>query len=322
MLCLTYLDLKEPEEHELASVNTARVARGELATLVREKRLLRKDGSRLWCNITLNLVRTPGGDPDYMIQLFEDISARKTAEATALHATSRLRDGLEHLGEMIVLTDADDRIVLANPRFVKFNVAVAEHARPGNFYADHLKAGLQMGLFPDAVGREEQWLAERMEIRRRPRGPVERKRQDGRWLVVDDQRLPDGGMVSFGVEITERKQAEEQARLARAQLEMAVQFSRVSTWVHDLVLGRCTLSAGWAELLGEPAREMVVSSEEVLRWAHPEELPSLRERFVAVLRGESDTYAVEQRIPTRTGEWKWILPRGRLLSATGPGVRC
>jgi len=319
MLGLTYLDLTEPEEHELARTNTAKVARGEIASLVREKRLIRKDGSRVWCNITLNLVRTPGGLPDYMIQLFEDVSARKAAEAVALQATSRLRDGLEHLGEMLVLTDADDRIVLANRRFREFNAAVADHARPGNLYADHLKAGLALGLFPEAVGREEQWLAERMDIRRHPRGPVERKRQDGRWLVVDDQRLPDGGMVSFGVEITERKRAEEQARLARAQLEMAVQFSGVSTWVHDLVAGRCTLSAGWAELLGEPAREMVVSSEEVLRWAHPEELPVLKERFVAVLRGESDTYAVEQRIPTCTGEWKWILSRGRIIERDKSG---
>ncbi len=316
---LSYLDLTEPEEHELARANTARVARGEIASLVREKRLIRKDGSRLWCNITLNLVRTPGGLPDYLIELVEDVSARKAAEAVALQATTRLREGLEHLGEMLVLTDADDRIVLANRRFLEFNAAVADYARPGNHYADHLKAGLQLGLFPDALGRESQWLEERMEIRRHPRGPVERRRQDGRWLLVGDQRLPDGGMVSFGVEITERKQAEEQARLARAQLEMAVQFSRVSTWVHDLVAGRCTLSAGWAELLGEPAREMVVSSEEVLRWAHPEELPSLKERFVAVLRGESDTYAVEQRVPTRTGEWKWILSRGRIIERDKSG---
>ena len=58
---------------------------------------------------------------------------------------------------------------------------------------EHLRAGIALGMFPEAAGREEQWLAERMANRRTPRGPVERRRQDGRWLLVDDQRLPDGG---------------------------------------------------------------------------------------------------------------------------------
>lgn len=319
LLTLTSLDISAPEDHDVARSSLKRIANGEVATLVREKVFQCKDGSRLCCNLSLNVVRTAAGRAEYVVAVIEDISPRKAAEAAARQATARLRDGLEHLGEMIVLTDADDRIVLANQRFVQFNAAVAEHTRPGNYYADHLRAGLRLGLFPEAAGREEAWLAERMEIRRNPRGPVERKRQDGRWLLVDDQRLPDGGMVSFGVEITERKQAEEQARVARAQLEMAVQFSRVSTWVHDLAAGTCTLSAGWAELLGEPAHEMVVSSQDVLRWAHPEELPSLMAAYVAVAKGERDTYAVEQRVLTRTGEWKWILSRGRIIERDKSG---
>jgi PAS domain-containing protein len=137
-----------------------------------------------------------------------DVTRRRLAEDSALAATQRLRDGLEHLGEMIALTDADDVIVLANRRFLEFNARVAEYCRPGCHYGDHLRAGVALGMFPDANGREEAWLAERLAIRRQAKGPVERRRQDGRWLMVDDQVLPDGGIVSFGVEITQRKQTE------------------------------------------------------------------------------------------------------------------
>ena len=144
-----------------------------------------------------------------------DITARKLGE-------DRLRTALEHLGEMIVLTDGEDRIVVANQRFLEFNAQVAEYAALGRRYEEHLRAGLALGLFPGAVGREEAWLAERMAARHNPAGPVEREQQDGRWLLVDDQRLPDGSTISFGLEITERKRAERALRDINAELERRV----------------------------------------------------------------------------------------------------
>jgi len=77
-------------------------------------------------------------------------------------------------------------------------------------------------MFPDAAGREEEWITERMSVRRNPRGPVERRRQDGRWLMVDDQVLPDGSIITYGIEITERKRAEEALRNINSDLERRV----------------------------------------------------------------------------------------------------
>ncbi|MSQ54395.1 MAG: PAS domain S-box protein [Betaproteobacteria bacterium] len=156
--------------------------------------------------------RTPDGRT---VTIGLDITERKLSE-------DQLRTALEHLGEMIVLTDSEDRIVVANQRFLEFNAPVAEYAAPGRFYEEHLRAGIALGLFPGAAGREETWLAERMALRRNPQGPVERQRQDGRWLLVDDQRLPDGSTISFGLEITERKRAETALRDMNAELERRV----------------------------------------------------------------------------------------------------
>ena len=133
-----------------------------------------------------------------------------------------LRQALENLGEMICLTDAADRIVLANRRMLDFNAPVAEYLAAGRGYDEHLRAGIRLGLFPDAEGREDAWVAERMSYRRTSRGPVERRRQDGRWLVVDDQVLPDGSIISWGVEITEAKRAEQALRNINVDLERRV----------------------------------------------------------------------------------------------------
>ena len=174
--------------------------------------------------------RLPGG---LTLTRVVDVTQRRLADAAAQRANERLRDGLEHLGEMIALTDADDVIVLANRRFLEFNARVAEHCRPGCHYGDHLRAGVALGLFPDATGREEAWLAERLAIRRQAKGPIERRRQDGRWLMVDDRVLPDGGIVSFGLEITQRKQAEAALRASEHRLRSLIDLSQDVFWETD-----------------------------------------------------------------------------------------
>jgi PAS domain S-box-containing protein len=151
-----------------------------------------------------------------------DVTERVVAEKQARAADERLRAAVQNLGEMICLTDAEDRIVLANRLFIEFNAPVAGCLARGRRYDEHLRAGIALGLFPDAAGREEEWIAERMAARRAPRGPVERRRQDGRWLMVDDQVLPDGGVITYGIEITARKQAEEAMRNINANLERRV----------------------------------------------------------------------------------------------------
>jgi PAS domain S-box-containing protein len=175
----------------------------------------RRDGT--WLRITDQ--RLPGGG---MITYGLDITDRVGAERKAQAAQEYLRSALENLGEMICLTDAADRIVLANRLFIKFNAPVAEFLTYGRRYDEHLRAGIRLGLFPDAAGREEEYIAERMAVRRNPHGPVERRRQDGRWLMVDDQVLPDGSIITFGIEITERKRAEEALRNVNSDLERRV----------------------------------------------------------------------------------------------------
>ncbi len=251
--------------------------------------------------------------------LTRDVTEKVRAEQDALAASARLRDGLEYLGEMIVLTDADDRIVLANQRFLEFNAPVAEFAKPGCFYADHLRAGIRLGLFPDAVGREQAWLAERIALRHQPSGPVERRRQDGRWLLVDDQRLPDGGIVSYGVEITDRKRAEESAQAARRQLGLALEFARATVWDFDLVDDVLTIAEGWKELSTGPSGERSVTRAAMINLIHPDERAKTLTTFVDALKGRTSIYAAEYRVKTLGGKWLWILSRGQVSQRDASG---
>ncbi|MRR51630.1 MAG: EAL domain-containing protein [Rhodocyclaceae bacterium] len=73
-------DITHPEDRDIDQELQHRLLGGRIGTYSVEKRLQRKDGSLVWVNLTVSLVRDTRGEPEYFIKVFEDISARKAAE--------------------------------------------------------------------------------------------------------------------------------------------------------------------------------------------------------------------------------------------------
>jgi PAS domain S-box-containing protein len=78
-------DVSHPEDRDVTDADRARIRAGELDQARFEKRYLRRDGSVVWCDLAIALVRDVFGMPLYEIAVFDDITNRKTSEA-ALHA--------------------------------------------------------------------------------------------------------------------------------------------------------------------------------------------------------------------------------------------
>jgi PAS domain S-box-containing protein len=90
LLARTFQDITHPEDLEADLAQVRRLLAGEIDTYAMEKRYCRKDGSLVWVNLTVSLVRTPEGQPKYFISVVEDITDRKALGA-------RLRDQAEQL---------------------------------------------------------------------------------------------------------------------------------------------------------------------------------------------------------------------------------
>jgi len=176
--------------------------RGDAAPKTYEYQGVRKDGENIWLENQVRVVNWMG-IPAVQSSLV-DITERKRAEEKAMH----LAVAIESLSELFALYDADDRMVLCNREHREINARVGETILPGVPFEDHLRAGLELGLYPEARGQEEAWLTERMERHRNPRGPFELARQDGRWLLIHEQKLPAGGIVTVSADITKQKQTE------------------------------------------------------------------------------------------------------------------
>jgi PAS domain S-box-containing protein len=150
----------------------------------------------------------------FLLGIITDISERKLAE-------ERLEDAIETMSEGFVLFNADDRLVMCNRKYRELYRESSEAFVPGASFEDMLRAGLARGQYPQAVGREDAWLAERIAAHRRLGESFEQELPQGRWVRVVARRTVDGGVVGVRIDITESKRREEELRRARDEAEVA-----------------------------------------------------------------------------------------------------
>ena len=136
----------------------------------------------------------------------------------ALDITEQMRlwAAVEAIPDGFVLFDRDERLLTCNQRYREIYADSAPAMVVGATFEDILRYGLEHGQHADAVGREVEWLAERLAQHRNPAGVHEQQLRDGRWLRVHDHPTPDGGRVGLRVDITGAK--EQQAALEAARL--------------------------------------------------------------------------------------------------------
>lgn len=135
------------------------------------------------------------------------------AIAAAKFAHARLRDAFEILPQGIVFLDAEGRYILWNQKYSDIYKGSADLFKVGARLADTLRIGVSRGEYPEAAGREEEWIAERLENLRNPRHQHEQPLADGRVILIDERRTHDGGIIGLRIDITEMKQREASIRL-------------------------------------------------------------------------------------------------------------
>ena len=94
-------EISHPQDRDTTDSQRALMRAGRLSSVQFEKRYLRKDGSVLWVNLTVALVRNAQGEPQHEIAVMEDITERKEREG----ALQRFRTALDSSADMVFLFD-------------------------------------------------------------------------------------------------------------------------------------------------------------------------------------------------------------------------
>jgi len=115
LLRRTFRDITHPDDLASDVTHVELMLAGSIRRYTLNKRYLRRDGSIVWVELTVSLVRTADGKPAYFISMVEDISERiRTEERLRLAAKV-----YEHMCEGVFIADRQLNLLSVNPAFAQ-----------------------------------------------------------------------------------------------------------------------------------------------------------------------------------------------------------
>ena len=295
--------------------------------------------------VTLMVRNTLLKDPDGRRRVWafvEDITARKAQEAElerlaaeASRAHFRLENAVEALPDGMAVFDDETRLVTANGSYHALYPALAPAMRPGASIEEIFRHGASSGAIPDAVGREDDWVAEQLATFHAAERVREHQHDDGRWLRALDIDTSDGGRVAVRIDITERRRHHAALEAANAELTRSlaardaaeehlarvIEGAQVGTWEWTLPTRENAINDRWAGMLGYTVAELEPLTIDVWReLMHPDDLASVDSVLEPVLAGAEDDFEYELRLRHKDGHWVWVQSRGRVVRRTADGA--
>lgn len=230
--------------------------------------------------------------------LFKQARTGSALSAALVESNARLRDleatrqqlinAVEGLNDGFVYFDSDDRLVLANRRFRELYACSADAIRPGAKFEDILRHGLMHKQFVDAIGRENAWIQEQLNVLN-AQSVVRQLLPDGTVLQVMERRTSDGGRVGLRVDVTEITKAREAAEAAsRAKSEFLANMSHEIRTPLNGVLGMADLLA---ETTLDPQQKSMLSIIRTSGWS----LLTLLNDILDLARVEAGKMVLEDR---------------------------
>lgn len=150
------------------------------------------------------------------VEIGELVRQRAQADAAIAEArksNARLREAIDILPQGIVFLDPEGRYTLWNKKYSEIYKRSSDLFEQGARLEDTIRVGVARGDYPEAAGREEEWIAERLEKMYQPGERHEQVLADGRVVLIEERLTADGGIVGLRVDITELKQREASFRL-------------------------------------------------------------------------------------------------------------
>jgi PAS domain S-box-containing protein len=126
---------------------------------------------------------------------------------------------------------------------------------------------------------------------------------------------------SHQVEAQLRQQEEELTR-SREQLLRVIEASELGYWDWNAITGEVKYSGRWMTMLGYDEGELDPSHETWENLVHPDDKARVLASLRAHLDGRSHAFVEEHRLRMKSGQWRWILTQGRVVTrdATGRAV--
>ncbi|MEJ2792742.1 PAS domain S-box protein [Iodobacter sp. LRB] len=348
LLLLSFQDITHPEDLKDDEHFVAQMLAGQLQTYSMQKRYIRKEGCLIWVNLTVSLVRTPSGEPNYFISVVEDIQARKQAEAALKESASALKEAQqlacigswswqiakdvhEWSDETYSIYGRDPALGPALYPEVQSYYSAESWQQLSGAVNRCLKEGLayecDAGVIRDDGGHR--WITARGKARRDASGTITALygtvqditgRKSAEIALINSQnealkkqsrgRLAALNLMEDAISARSSAEASNAAlRESEQRLLMAQEGAHVGIWNWDIANNQIYWSPECARLYDTPD-DQKISRRHWRSCICPEDWP----RIEALLKNkyaDKEAFEVEYRIYKRSGEIRWLVSKGQ-----------
>lgn len=137
-------------------------------------------------------------------------------------------------------------------------------------------------------------------------------------LEFDEQHALVGG-IGITQDITARKQHEQERREAEERFELALGGADLAAWDWNIESGQVIFNPRWAEMRGFRPDEIAPHVNTWISGVHPDDLPRVQRVLEDYFQGRIAGYETEHRVRTKSGQWIWILDRGKVFARNERG---
>lgn len=124
LLSIDFQRLTHPDDLDADLQFLQEMLAGERDTYRMEKRYFHRSGREIWALLSVSMVRSEAGEPEYFVSQIQDITAQKHAEAELLHRQKELRSLNRQLEELSL---TDPLTQLGNRRALDLRLKAAVH---------------------------------------------------------------------------------------------------------------------------------------------------------------------------------------------------
>jgi PAS domain S-box-containing protein len=246
-----------------------------------------------------------------------DITAAVEAEAELRRAKERaeqaetlLRDAVDSISEGFVIYDHADRFVMCNEAYRNLYSQAADLLVPGTSYEAIVRQWLARGGNATSHIDPEQALARRLKQHRKAVGTVEQQLSDGRWLLLTDRPMSNGGIAGLRIDISRLKQAQTALRESEERLDRAQEIAGIGSWEFDVRTGQRVWSKEMYRIRGTLNDGETPTIEGLEQFTHPDDCARFY-TWLEQLKGGVPQPPLEYRIMRPDGQQRVVVAEGQ-----------
>lgn len=276
----------------------------------------RKDGELYWEEAAISPVFDEKGVITHYIANKIDISERLELERQVQEFNTKVNKLFDHVPGMVFQLHMNSDGMISFPLVSKgiseYEITANAVKQDGNLLYRHIDPR-DFDAFIKAL---EKSASELTLIDHKFR--IHLPKKGLRWvsIIANPEKQVDETILWHGYlqDITEQVNLQETLIMSEKRFNLAIEATEAGVWDWDMVHDVVQFSDQWKAMLGYQPNEIKGSFEAWKKLWHPDDVHSIETSIDKYLRHEAENYEVVHRLKHKSGSYRWIMTRGRIIA--------